>query len=123
MQTDHVLIRAEFPLDINANKATCEVQFGNLERPTTRNNSIEYAQFEVCAHKYADISDGGYGVSLINDSKYGHSVLDNVLSVSLVKYGTYPGETNDSGIHTYTFELYPHLGDFKSAKTTEKHTF
>lgn len=120
MQTDHVLIRAEFPLDINANKATCEVQFGNLERPTTRNNSIEYAQFEVCAHKYADISDGGYGVSLINDSKYGHSVLDNVLSVSLVKYGTYPGETNDSGIHTYTFELYPHLGDFKSAKTTEK---
>lgn len=120
MQTDHVLIRAEFPLDINASKAVCDVQFGNTERPTTRNNSIEYAQFEVCAHKYADISDGDYGVSLINDCKYGHSVLDNVLSVSLVKYGTNPGETNDSGTHTYTFELYPHLGDFKSANTVEK---
>ena len=120
MQTDHVLIRAEFPLDLNATKAVCDVQFGNIERPTTRNNSVEYAQFEVCAHKYADISDGGYGVSLLNDCKYGHSVLDNVLSVSLVKYGTHPGETNDSGLHEYTFELLPHAGDFKEADTVKK---
>lgn len=75
----HKLLKVAFPVDIVAAKATYEIPFGALERPTHRNTSWEQAQFEVCGHRWADLSEGGYGVSLLNDCKYGYDIHDGVL--------------------------------------------
>ena len=87
---DHVLLKAAFPVDIRSDRAAYEIQFGHVERPTRANNSWEAAKFEVCGHKWADLSEGGYGVSLLNDCKYGYSIEDNVMKLSLLKSATYP---------------------------------
>ncbi|MBQ8388102.1 MAG: alpha-mannosidase [Clostridia bacterium] len=106
----HLMVKAAFPVDINADKATYEVQFGNVERPTHKNTSWDAAKFEVCAHKYADLSDNGYGVALMNDCKYGYDIHDGVMRLSLFKCGTYPNEVADQGIHKFTYSLMPHEG-------------
>lgn len=114
---DHVLLKAAFPVDIHSPNATYDIQFGNLERPTHSNNSWDAAKFEVCAHKWADLSEGDYGVSILNDCKYGYSVEENVMKISLLKAATYPNPEADRGINQFTYCLYPHKGDFREGKT------
>ena len=75
----HTLLKAAFPVAVNASRATYEIQFGAIDRPTHRNTSWDQAQFEVCAQKWADLSEGDYGVSLLNDCKYGYDVEGNVM--------------------------------------------
>lgn len=110
---DHVLLKAAFPVDIHAMNATYDIQFGSIERPTHRNTSWDAAKFEVCAHKWADLSECGYGVSLLNDCKYGYSIEDNVMKLSLLKAATYPYPEADRGRHEFTYSLLPHTGDFR----------
>lgn len=117
---DHVLLRCDFPVNVHTTKATYDIQFGNIERPTTRNNSWEQAQFEVCAHKWGDISEGDYGVSLLNDCKYGYSAEENVISLSLLKAATYPNPEADRGMHEFTYSLLPHTGDFREGETVKE---
>lgn len=112
-QTPHLLLKTLFPLDVNAHTATCDVQFGNVARPTTCNNSWDEAKFEFCAHKYVDISEGNFGVALLNDCKYGYSARDNVLSLTLIKCSTNPSDCVDKGVHKFTYALYPHVGDVR----------
>lgn len=112
-QTPHLVLKTLFPLDVNAHTATCDVQFGNVARPTTCNNSWDEAKFEFCAHKYVDISEGNFGVALLNDCKYGYSARDNVLSLTLVKCSTSPSDCVDKGVHKFTYSLYPHVGDVR----------
>ncbi len=107
----HKLLKALFPLDINAKKATYDIQFGTTERPTTSSTTWEQAKFEVFAHKYADISEGDYGVALLNDCKYGYSAMENVLGISLLRTPTWPDEDTDMGMHEFTYSLYPHAGN------------
>lgn len=115
----HLLLRVEFPLDINAQSATCDVQFGNVSRPTTTNTSWEQAKFEFCAHKYVDISEGNFGVALLNDCKYGYSAQDNVLSLTLIKCSSAPNDCVDMCEHKFTFALYSHTGNVQSSKVYE----
>lgn len=110
---DHMLLKAAFPVDIRAMNATYDIQFGNIERPTHRNTSWDAAKFEVCAHKWADLSEYGYGVSLLNDCKYGYSIEDNNMKLSLLKAATYPYPEADRGHHKFTYSLLPHIGDFR----------
>ncbi|MBO5070732.1 MAG: alpha-mannosidase [Roseburia sp.] len=117
---DHVLLKAAFPVDIHNTRATYDIQFGNLERPTHQNTSWDAAKFEVCAHKWADLSEGNYGVSILNDCKYGYSIEDNVMKISLLKAATYPNPDADRGINHFTYSLYPHKGDFREGKTVEE---
>lgn len=114
-----ILLKAAFPVDIHSNKATYEIQFGNVERPTHWNTSWDYARFEVCSHKWADLSEGDYGVSLLNDSKYGHEIKDSNIRLTLLKSATYPNPDADKEIHEFTYSLYPHAGDFKMAHTVQ----
>lgn len=114
-----VLLKAAFPVDIHAEKATYEIQYGNVERPTHWNTSWDYAKFEVCAHKWADLSEGGYGVSLMNDCKFGHDIKDGTLRLTLLKSATSPNEDADREIHEFTYSLYPHAGDWKEAGTVQ----
>ncbi|MDQ2887406.1 MAG: alpha-mannosidase [Chloroflexota bacterium] len=111
------LLKAAFPLAINSTRATYEIQFGSVERPTHRNTSWDLARFEVCAHRWIDLSEGGYGVSLLNDSKYGHDVHDNIMRLTLLKSGIYPDAQADQGIHRFTYSLLPHVGDWRGAQT------
>ena len=105
---------------MNSNKATYDIQFGSVERPTHKNTSWDAARFEVCAHKYCDLSEYGYGVSLMNDCKYGHSIHDGVMTLTLLKCGTFPDETADKCEHEFTYSLYPHAGDLREAGTIKK---
>ncbi|MGN0520226.1 MAG: glycoside hydrolase family 38 C-terminal domain-containing protein, partial [Candidatus Fimenecus sp.] len=108
------------PVEINADKATYDIQFGTVERPTHKNTSWDAARFEVCAHKFVDLSEYGYGVSMLNDCKYGHDIHDGVIRLTMLKCGTYPDETADRGHHTFTYSLYPHAGDFRAAGTVQQ---
>ncbi|QUL54291.1 alpha-mannosidase [Paenibacillus tritici] len=111
----HKLLKVAFPVDIVAAKATYEIPFGALERPTHRNTSWEQAQFEVCGHRWADLSEGGYGVSLLNDCKYGYDIHDGVLRLSLLRSPRWPDRYADQGEHEFTYSLYPHSGDWRQA--------
>ncbi len=104
----HTLLKASFDLDINSSTVKNEIQFGHIDRPTTRNNSLEAAKFEVCNHKWSDISESRFGVALLNDCKYGISAYDNNLCLTLHRGGTRPDITGDKGVHEMTYSLYPH---------------
>ncbi|MBX9138276.1 MULTISPECIES: alpha-mannosidase [unclassified Clostridium] len=114
-----VLLKAAFPVDINSNEATYEIQYGNVKRPTHRNTSWDEARFEVCGHKWVDLSEGNYGVSLMNNSKYGHDILDGVMRLTLLKSGILPNTTSDQEVHNFIYSIYPHTGDYKDAGTVK----
>ncbi|HJZ46270.1 MAG TPA: glycoside hydrolase family 38 C-terminal domain-containing protein, partial [Roseiflexaceae bacterium] len=119
-QERQTLLRALFPLNINATRATCEIQFGAVERPTHRNTSWDWARFEVCAHRWVDLSEGGYGVALLNDGKYGHSLSHNTLGLSLLKGAIAPDPDADRGVHHFTYSLLPHVGDWREGQVTRR---
>ena len=116
---DHVLLKAAFPLDIRTDAAKYEIQFGHISRPTHRNTSWDQAKFEVCAHKWADLSESDYGAALLNDCKYGYSCEENVLKLSLLKAPTYPSPVADRGHHSFTYALYPHTGSVELSDTVK----
>lgn len=115
----NVLLRVNFPVDVNTTKATYEIQFGNVERETTNNHSWDTAKFEACGHKWADLSEDNNGISLLNDCKYGYGIKDGNLSLTLIKAGTYPNEHADIGTHDFTYSIYPHAGRWQDAETIE----
>ena len=116
----HILLKVAFPVSAHSNRATYEIPFGSVERPTTRNTPAEQAQFEVPAYRWADISDGKHGFSLLNDCKYGYDAKGNVLRLSLLRSPEYPDPHADEGHHEFTYSLYPHAGDWKQALTVRQ---
>jgi alpha-mannosidase len=113
----HILLKAAFPLAASSGEATFEIPYGSIERPTTRNNKVEQAKFEVPALRWADLGDGKHGFSLINESKYGYDAKGNVLRISLLRSPTWPDPNADRGHHHFRYSLYPHPGDWKQAMT------
>lgn len=111
------LLKTAFPVDIRSTKATYEIQFGNVERPTHWNTSWDYARFESVAQRWVDLSEGGYGVSLLNDCKYGHDIRNHVIRLSLIKSAVYPDGSADQGSHEFTYSLYPHSGGWYDGAT------
>lgn len=118
-QETHTLLKVAFPVDVYTNKATYDIQYGNVERPTHWNTSWDTARFEVCGHKWADLSEEGYGVSLLNDCKYGYDIKDGVMRLSLLKSSTWPNPTADKERHAFTYALYPHQGNVKQGDTIQ----
>ncbi len=113
----HRILRTAFPVDINTDKASFEIQFGTIERPTHKNTSWDRQKFETCAHKFADMSEGDYGISLLNNCKYGHDIHGNMMMLTLLKRPTYPNEVADKGHHEFTYSILPHRGALKDADT------
>jgi alpha-mannosidase len=129
MQVDwhekHILLKVAFPLSAHSNKATFEIPYGSIERPTTRNTPAEQAKFEVPAQRWADLSndsqaDAKHGFSLLNDSKYGYDVKGNVLRLSLLRSPEWPDPHADEGHHEFTYSLYPHAGTWRDAQTVRR---
>jgi alpha-mannosidase len=106
----HIMLKVAFPVDVLSPSATYEIQWGNTERPTHRNTSWDWARFETCAQKWVDLSEGNYGVSVLNDCKYGHDIKDNVIRISLLRSTTLPDFEADQGEHRFTYSLLPHAG-------------
>jgi alpha-mannosidase len=119
-QQSQVLLKAAFPVLVRSTRATYEIQFGSVERPTHWNTSWDWARFETVAHKWADLSEGGYGVSLLNDCKYGHDVKDDVMRLTLIKSAVAPDPQADRGEHRFTYALYPHAGDWYDGGTVRQ---
>ncbi len=110
-QESQKMLRTAFYTNIETDEVTCDIQYGNIRRPAHRNTSWDMAKCEICAHKYADLSDGGYGAALLNDSKYGYCVENGMLDLNLLRSPNYPGEAADRGRHSFRYALYPHPGD------------
>ncbi len=111
------LLKVAFPVDVRSTEATYDIQYGNVKRPTHWNTSWDSARFESVGHQWADLSDRGYGVSLLNDCKYGYDIKDNVLRLSLIKCAIHPDFEADQGHHEFTYSLLPHEGDWLQGGT------
>ncbi len=113
----HTLLKAAFPLAASSGFATFEIPYGTIDRPTTRNNSWEKAQFEVPAERWADLGDGKHGVSLLNQTKFGYDAVGDLLRLTLLRGPTWPDPEADQGHHHFHYALYPHAGSWKDADT------
>jgi alpha-mannosidase len=114
-QEEHRFLKVAFPIAVRSSRATYEIQFGHVERSTHANTSWDQARFEVCAHRWADLGEPGYGVALLNDCKYGYDILGSVMRLSLLRSPTHPDPNADRGRQRFTYALMPHPGDFRLA--------
>lgn len=115
-----VLLKVAFPVNVRSTKATYDIQFGNIERPTHWNTQWDFAKFESVGHKWVDLSEGNYGVALLNDCKYGHDIKDNVIRLTLIKSSVRPDETADRCKHVFTYSLLPHKGTWREANVVQQ---
>lgn len=106
------LLKTAFDFDIISDFARHEIQFGHLERPMHWNQADDRAQFEVCAHKWTDISDNGFGMALLNDCKYGVCAKDGDFTLTLIKAGVHPDDRADAGRQFFTYSILPHAEPF-----------
>jgi alpha-mannosidase len=111
----HRMLKVAFPLRVHADRATYEMPFGHAERPTHYSTLADLARYEVPGHRWADLSEHGYGVALLNDSKYGHSAYGDTLRLSLLRAPTSPDPEADQGDHRFTYALMPHAGGWREA--------
>jgi alpha-mannosidase len=116
----HILLKAAFPLAATSDFATYEIPYGTIDRPTTRNNSWEKAQFEVPAMRWADLGDGKHGLSIINNTKYGYDAVGNLLRLSLLRSPKWPDPEADMGHHHFHYAIFPHAGTWKDAMTVRR---
>lgn len=106
----HKMLKTAFDVDVHSARATYEIQYGNIERPTHKNTSWDRAKFEVCGQRFADLSEGNYGVTLLNDCKYGYDIHDGLMTLSLLRSPTYPDPDADQGTHHFTYAVHAHTG-------------
>jgi len=116
-QAKHKLLKVAFPVCVDPGKATYEIPYAAIERITKPRTRAEKAKFEVPAQMWADLSQGGYGVSLLNDCKYGYDIRNNVMRLSLLRAPTDPDPHADEGHHEFTYSVYPHQGGWRRGGT------
>lgn len=105
------MLRTSFKTNVFTDGVNCDIQFGTIKRPNNENTSWDMAKYEICAHKWIDMSQRDYGVALLNDCKYGHKVRNNVIDLNLLRSTSNPGTDADKGEHEFTYSLYPHEGN------------
>ncbi|MEI7027255.1 alpha-mannosidase [Paenibacillus sp. y28] len=114
------LLKAAFPVNVRSTEATYDIQFGNVKRPTHWNTSWDYAKFETVGHQWADLSERDYGVSLLNNCKYGYDIKDHVMRLTLIKSALFPDPQADQGEHHFVYSLLPHAGDWYEGGTVQE---
>lgn len=113
-------LKVRFFTPIITRTATYDIPFGTMERSSYRNNSFDEAKFEVPAHHWMDLSQADFGLSLINDCKYGYEAFDGMMALSLLRGPLNPDPTSDQEEHHFTYSLYPHAGTWKDGGTLEQ---
>jgi len=116
-------LKVEFPVDVTNTEASYETQYGIVRRPTHYNTSWDMAKFEVCCHKWADLSENGYGVSILNDSKYGFATCGNLMRLSLLRAPKAPDAHADMGRHNFRYAMFPHNGPLDSRTIRSAYNF
>ncbi len=112
-QGKNKMVKVAFPLAVQSDSATYEIPYGTIARPSLGEEQV--------AQKWVDISDGQYGVSLLNDSRYGHDITPNTIRLSLLRSPDHPvAATEEQGVHRIGYALYPHLGDWRQANTMRR---
>jgi alpha-mannosidase len=119
-QERHRFLKVAFPVAIRSSRATYEIQHGHIERPTVENTSWDEARFEVSAHRWAELSEPGYGVALLNDCKYGYDIRGHTMRLSLLRGPGYPDPDADRGRHRFAYALLPHPGDLRAGRVVEE---
>ncbi|KAG0307665.1 hypothetical protein BGZ98_010134 [Dissophora globulifera] len=117
---NRTFLKVEFMWDIHSDVATYDSQYGVIQRPTTYNTSHDYAKFEVCGHKFADLSEHGYGVALLNDCKFGYSTHGNTMRLSLLRSPKAPDVNSDMGHHEFSYAVFPHKGTFHESNVVRE---
>ena len=111
----HRLLKVGFPVDVYAENAINEMQFGYVERPTHRSRQYDKERFEVCNHRYTALRDGSHGAAVMNDCKYGVSVNGNSMELTLLRSGACPDLRTDNRVHNFKYAFTAWEGDFTSA--------
>ncbi|MBQ2841794.1 MAG: alpha-mannosidase [Clostridia bacterium] len=111
-ESDKVL-KAGFDVSVIDTDATYDIAHGATKRPTHWNTLYDLTRFEVAAHKWADLSEGGYGCSIINDCKYGYDIHNSHMRITLMRAPTCPDRTGDHGINTFKYAFHPHQDDWR----------
>ncbi|WP_310485604.1 alpha-mannosidase [Chamaesiphon sp. VAR_48_metabat_403] len=121
-QTEHVLIKANFPLNLTADRSTAETACGAIDRTTTPETDAEKAKWELPMHRWVDLTDnsGEYGVSILNDCKYGFDAGTDYLRLTLLRSSKWPDPTADRGYHEFSYAIYPHIGTWQTAQTVRR---
>ncbi len=117
---NHMFLKVAFPVSVRSDRAAYEIPFATIERTTKMETPWEKARFEVPAHKWADLSDGKAGISLLNDSKYGYDIHGSTMKLSLLRSPLWPDPTADRGKHSFTYSLYTHAGNWAQSHAVER---
>lgn len=112
-QERKTMLKVAFPVTVRSPRATYEIAFGAIERPTHRNTSWDQAQYEVSGHRWADLTEGDYGVAILNDCKYGWDIEGDVMRLTLLRSPESPDPEADRGMHVFAYSLLPHRGDWR----------
>ncbi|MCL2043064.1 MAG: alpha-mannosidase [Treponema sp.] len=118
-----ILVKSLFPFDINTDEAAFDIQFGNVKRKIHQNTSWDAARFEVCMQKWLDVSEEGYGLSILNDCKYGVSIQDKIIGLTMLRSTTSPNPDADRERHVFSYSLYPHSEGWREAGTVQQAAF
>ncbi|MBQ0105417.1 MAG: alpha-mannosidase [Armatimonadetes bacterium] len=118
-QENNKMLRVCFSPDIETDYTRSEIQFGNIKRNCKDFTEWDKAKYEICAHKWIDMSEKYYGVAILNDCKYGHCAKNNFISVNLLRSTSYPDPNADRGTHTFRYAILPHSGDYIEGKVIE----
>ncbi|MBR7161354.1 MAG: alpha-mannosidase, partial [Clostridia bacterium] len=116
----HRLLKVGFPVDVYAENAINEMQFGYVERPTHRSRLYDKERFEVCNHRYTALRDNAHGAAVMNDCKYGISVNGNSMELTLLRSGACPDFRTDNRVHNFTYAFTAWEGDFVSADVVKQ---
>jgi len=117
---EHKVLKVAFPVSVNSPQARYEIPYGSIERSTGFETAFEKARYEVPAQRWADLSDGKYGVALINDSKHGYDIKKNIIRLTLLRAPTNPDPLADKGYHKFKYALYPHKGNFEKGHVFQR---
>lgn len=116
-------LKVEFPVNVVNTEASYETAYSITKRPTHYNTSWDMAKFEVCCHKFADLSEHNYGVSILNDSKYGFATAGKTMRLSLLRAPKAPDEHADMGQHSIRWAIFPHKGALSSLTVKAAYAF
>lgn len=116
----HRLLKVSFPVTVYTENGINEMQFGYVQRPTKRSRQYEKDRFEVCNHRYSALCDGSHGAAILNDCKYGISMNENALELTLLRAGAGPEMRSDNHVHTFTYAFAPWEGSFMDSNIVEQ---
>ncbi len=114
------LLKVYFPANVHTREAVFDTQFGNIKRSTTKNTSVDAAKFEVCGHRFADVSQSDRGLAILNDCKYGYDVSGSTVGLTLIKSAIDPDDRADQGAHRFTYAVCPHDGSWYDSGIQEQ---